>query len=114
MGKEKVSYQVIFKAVEHALEMNEDMLFCSECKKGFFKVLMVDENQPDFLLVDKFIGDDGELYKCKDHLLYDLLIDPEVSEQIVINKTINKNSGRKIQVYLNKTDARLFLPDRMN
>jgi len=112
--KEKIHYSVVFRAVEHAVEIEQDMLFCSECKKGFYKISLVDSDQPDFILTDKYVNDYNKPYCCNDHILYDLLIDPEVSEPILISITNKPKLGRKIQVHVNKVDARLFLPERMN
>ena len=112
--EEKIPYSVVFRAVEYAVEIDQDMLFCSECKKGFYKISLVDSDQPDFVLADKYVNDFDKLYCCNDHILYDLLIDPEVSEPILIGITHNHKLGRKIQVHVNKVDARLFLPERMN
>lgn len=113
-NENKIPYEVVFRAVEHAVEIEQEMLFCSKCKKGFYKIIMVDTDQPDFILLDKYTNENGKPYTCEDHILYDLLIDPEISEPIVISKTVKEKLGRKIQVHLTKTDARLFLPERQN
>jgi hypothetical protein len=105
--KEKIEYTVVFSAVEKAVDMNSPMLQCSECGKGFYKITMVDMDQPDFILID------DQYFRCDDHVLYDLIIDPEVTTTILIGQTKYKGTS-KTQVHIRKVDAQIFIPNRNN
>jgi len=112
--EKKIPYHVVFEAVEKAFEMQQDMLLCSECKKGFYKLAIVDIDEPDYILNDSNIVDEnGNPYRCKDHVMYDLLVDPEVGKELMM-PIISKKIGRKTQIRAGKIDAKLFLPNRTN
>ncbi len=104
--KEKIHYAEVFKAVERAVDADAVQLMCSQCGKGFYKILWVGIDEPECII------EEGFTYKCEDHLLYDLFVNPESTETIVIRT--KEKIGRKIRVVVHKVDAQLFIPNRYN
>lgn len=107
--KSKIDYHLIFKQIEKVLEADGQFLECNQCGRSFIKISFVDKSEPDFI----FYGNE-EVFKCEDHLLYDLLVNPLTTEPIRISLTKNKKLGRKLQVEVRNIDAAIFLPDRLN
>lgn len=100
--RNKIHYSEVFKAVEKAVETDTVQLQCGECGLGFYKIVWVGLDEPDY------IEEEGQTYKCSDHLLYDLLVNPEVTQSIMITQV------RKVQVHVKRIDAQLFIPNRYN
>ena len=107
--KEKIHYSEVFEAVEKAVEANAVQLQCSECGKGFYKITMVGIDEPDYII------EEGQTYKCSDHATYDLLVNPEITQPIIIgtNKFVSSRC-KKTQVHVKSVDAQLFIPNRYN
>jgi len=100
----KIPYSEVFNAIEKILDMGNAQLKCSECGKGFFKLSFVDQDEPDLIIDDKGV------YNCSDHLLYDLLVNPEITE----NLTIGTRKDRKAQLAVRYIDAQIFILKRNN
>jgi len=95
----------IIKLVEKAYRFTDgNKLICSNCGRAFYKINFVEKDQSDIILIE-----DNVKVICDDHLIWDLLIDPEVFEQIYICKRISIT-----QIEVRKKDAKLFLPNRIN
>lgn len=107
--KEKMHYSEVFEAVEKAVESNATQLLCSECGKGFYKITFVGIDEADYII------EEGLIYKCSDHIVYDLLVNPEITQSIVIGtKVPDKIRKLKTRVEIKMVDAQLFIPNRYN
>jgi hypothetical protein len=95
----------IFEAVEKAVQMHAMPLVCLDCGKRFYKINMVDEDEPDYIAVDPDVH-------CNDHVLYDLLVNQFKSEKILAQNVVTKNN--KPQIQAKWIDAKIFLPNRTN
>lgn len=107
--KSKIDYSEVFEAVEKAVEANATQLLCSECGQGFFKITMVGMDEDDFII------EEGLTYKCDDHVLYDLLVNPEITQPIILSSSVPKKIRKlKTRIEIRKIDAQLFIPNRYN
>lgn len=105
--KNKITYLELFRVVEKAVQMAAPMLLCSECGKGFYKVNVVELDEPDFICLE------DKDFKCDDHILYDLMFDPETTTPIMVGRTLFKGT-KKVQVQIHKVNAQIFIPNRNN
>lgn len=107
--KEKIHYSEVFKAVEKAVEAGAAQLVCSECGKGFYKITTVGIDEPDYII------EEGHTYKCSDHVVYDLLFNPEITQPIILSSSVPKKIRKlKTRIEIRKIDAQLFIPNRYN
>ena len=106
--REKIHYAEVFKAVEKAVEANAVQLQCSECGQGFYKITWVGIDEPDYII------EEGLTYNCSDHILYDLFVNPEVTQTVIVSGQGKHVLGRKVSVAVRKVDAQLFISNRHN